>query len=82
MIGVRVSQSVSAHLGRSGLWFREAGVSIIVVGILLEAVEGREASRLLTIGSRRGLPKGRTMTDGRALPTKGNIVYSCNGGTL
>jgi len=31
--GVRVSQSVSAHRGRRGLWFREGGGRVIVIGM-------------------------------------------------
>jgi len=52
---------------------------VIVIGMWSEPVEGREASQLLTRGRRWGFPKARSMTEGRALPTRGNLVYSPGG---
>jgi len=75
MIGSRVSQSVSAHRGRRGFWFREGAARVIVIGMWSEPVEGREASQLLTSERRGGFAKARSITDGQALPTKGNHVY-------
>jgi len=79
MIGSRVSQSVSAHLGRGGFWFREGVARVIVIGMWSDPVEGKEASQLLTRGRRGGFAKARSMTEGRALPTRGNFVYSPGG---
>ena len=79
MIGSRASQSVSAHLGRGDFWFREGVVRVIVIGMWSDPVEGREASQLLTMGRRRGFAKARSITERRALPTRGNLVYSPGG---
>jgi len=79
MIGSKVSQSVSAHRGRGGFWFREGAVRVIVIGMWSEPVEGREASQLLTRVRRGGFAKARSKTEGRALPTRGNLVYSPGG---
>jgi len=78
-IGSSVSQSVSAHLGRGGFWLREGAARVIVIGMWSEPVKGREASQLLTRGRRGGLAKARSITEGRAFPTKGNLVYSPGG---
>ena len=79
MRGDRVSQSVSDHLGRPGIGIREGGARLIVIGTLSQPVEGRETSQDLNNGRRRGFAKARSMTEGRALPTKGNVVYSRGG---
>jgi len=52
---------------------------MIVIGMWLEPVEGRELSQLFTTGRRRGLVKARSVIEGRALPTRGNLVYSPGG---
>ena len=52
---------------------------MIVIGIWSDPVEGSEASQLLTSGRRGGFAKARSMTEGRALPTMGNLVYSPGG---
>jgi len=44
------------------------------MGTWSEPVEGRETSQLLTRGRRGGFAKARSMTDERALPTKGILV--------
>jgi len=44
MAGLRASQSVLAHLGRRGFWFREEGARVIVIGRWSEPVQGRVAS--------------------------------------
>jgi len=77
--GDSVSQSVSDHLGCLGLWIRVGGARLIVIGTWSEPVEGREASHDLNNGRRRGFAKARSITEGRALPTKGNLVYSPGG---
>jgi len=79
IIGSRVSQSVSAHRGRGGFWFRQGAARVIVIGMWSEPVEGMEASQLLTRARRVGFAKARSITKGRALPTKGNLVYSPGG---
>ena len=79
MIGSRVSQSVSAHRGRAGFWFREGEVRVIVIGMWSEPVEGRDASQLLISGRRGGFAKARSITEERALPTRGNLVDSPGG---
>jgi len=79
MIGSRVSQSVSAHCWRAGFWFREGMVRVIVIGMWSDPVEGREASQLFTRGRSGGFAKARSVTEGRALPTRGNLVYSPGG---
>jgi len=75
MIGSRVSQSVSAHRRRGAFWFREGVASVIVIGMWSDQVEGREASRLFTRGRSGAFAKARSMTEGGALPTSGNLVY-------
>jgi len=70
---------VSAHRGRLGIRIREGGARFIIIGTWSEPVEGREPSHPLNIGRRRGFVKARSLTEGRALPTKGNLVY-CPGG--
>jgi len=79
MIGSRVSQSVSAHCWDGGFWFREGVARVIVIGMWSDPVEGREASQLLTRGRRGGFAKARSMTEGRVLPTRGNLGYSPGG---
>jgi len=75
-IGSRVARSESAQRGRGGFWLREGAARVIVIGMWSEPVEGREASQLLIRRRREGFAKARSMTEGRALPTKGNLVYS------
>jgi len=70
---------VSAQRGRQGSWVREGRARSIVIGMWSEPVEGREASQLLTAGRRRRLANARSITGGRALPTRGNLVYSLEG---
>jgi len=79
MIGSRVSQSVSAQRWGRGFWFKEGVARVIVIGMWSEPVEGREAAQLLIRGRRGGFAKERSMAEGRALPTKGNLVYSPGG---
>ena len=79
MRGDSVSQSVSDHLGRLGVGIREGGARLIVIGTWSEPVEGRETSHDLNSGRRWGFAKARSITEGRALPTKGNLVYSPGG---
>jgi len=79
MIGSKVSQSVYAQHWRGGFWFREGVARVMVMGMWSEPVEGREASQLLTRGRRGGFAKARSMTEGRAFPTRGNLVYSPGG---
>ena len=52
---------------------------MIVIGMWSERVEGREASQLFTRGRMVGFAKARSITEGRALPTRGNLVYSPGG---
>jgi len=79
MIGSKASQSVSAQRSRGGFWLREGVARVIVIGMWSDPVDGREASQLLTRGRRRGFAKARSMTEGRAFPTRGNLVYSPGG---
>ena len=79
MRGDRVSQSGSEHQGCLGLGIRVGGARLIVIGTWSEPVEGRETSQDLNNGRRRGFAKARSITEGRALPTKGNLVYSPGG---
>jgi len=79
MRGESYSQSVSDHLGRIGTRIRVAGARFIVIGTWSEPVEGRETSGILNIGRRSGFAKARSIPEGRAFPTKGNLVYSPGG---
>ena len=80
MRGDSVSQSVSDDLGCLGLGIVEGAARLIVIGTWSEPVEGREISQDLNIGRRRRVfAKARSMTELRALPTKGNLVYSAGG---
>jgi len=79
IIGSRVSQSVSPHRGRGGFWVREGAARVIVIGMWSEPVEGMEASQLVTRGRRGGFAKARSITEGRAWPTRGNLVYAPGG---
>ena len=76
MRGDSVSQSVLDQLGRLGVGINVGGARLIVIGTWLEPVEGREISQDLNIGRWRGFAKARSITEGWALPTKGNLVYS------
>ena len=76
MSGSRVSQSVSAHHRRGGLWYTEGVASVIVIGMWSDPVEGRKASPPFTRQRSRGFEKARSMTEGRSLTTRGNLVYS------
>jgi len=79
MIGVMVSLSVSSHFGRGVFWLKLGAVRVIVIGMWSEPVEGSEASQLFTNGRRGGFAKARSMTEGRAFPARGNLVYSQRG---
>jgi len=79
IMGDSVSQFLSDHLGHLGRGIRVSGARSIVFGTWSEPVEGRETSHDLNNGRRRGFAKARSMTEGRALPTKGNLVYSQGG---
>jgi len=79
MICSRVSQSVSAHHGSGGFRFLEGVARVIVIGTWSDPVEGRDASQLFTRGRRRGFAKARSITEGRAVSTRGNLVYSPGG---
>jgi len=74
--GDSVSQSVWSHVRRGGgrVWDGES--SSMVMGTWAEPVEGRDVSHPLTKGKSRGLAKARSMTEGRALPDKGYLVYT------
>jgi len=71
--GVRVSQSVSAHLGCGGFRLSEGGAMVIVMGMSSEPGEGRVASQIFSNGRRRGLAKARSMTKGRACQPRGTL---------
>jgi len=58
---------------------KTGGARLIVLGTWLEPVEGRETSHDLNNGGRRGFAKARSINEGQALPTKGNLVYSPGG---
>ena len=75
MRGESDSQSLWEHLGRQGTGIRVGGARFIVIGTGSEPVDGRETSQLLNIGRRRGFAKARSITEGQAFPTKGNLVY-------
>ena len=79
MIGSKSCQSLSAQRSRRGFWFMEGVARVIVIGMWSEPVEGREASQLLIRGRREGFAKARSMTEGRAFPTRGNLVDSPGG---
>jgi len=76
MIGARVSQFVSSHLGSGGFWVRLGEARIIAIGMWSEPVAGREDSQLLTMSSRRGFVNAKSMTEGWALPARVNLVDS------
>jgi len=48
----------------------------MVIGMWYEPVEGREDSQPLTKSRSRGLAKTRSITEGRAFPDRGNLVYT------
>ena len=79
MRGDSVSQSGSEHLGCLGLGISVGGARLIVIGTWSEPGEGRGPSQDFNNGRRRGFAKARSITEGRALPTKGNLVYSPGG---
>jgi len=79
IIGKSRSQSVSDHRCPFGLGIRLGERRSIVIAVWSEPVEGRETSQFFTNSRRREFPKNRSMTEGRAFPTKGNQVYSPGG---
>jgi len=76
MIGESSSQSVWSHRRRGGAESEDGDASSMVMGMWSEPVEGREDSRPLTKGRSRGLAKARSITEGRAFPDRGNLVYT------
>jgi len=70
---------VSAHRRRGGFWFSEGVARVIVIGMWSDPVEGRNASQLFTRGWRGAFANARSMTERRALPTRGNLGYSPGG---
>ena len=71
-----VSQFVSLQRGRGWLRISERGARSIVLGTWSEPLEGSELSQLRTRGRRWGWANAKCITQGRALPAKGNLVYS------
>jgi len=49
--------------------------SSIVMGTWSEPIEGREVSHPLMKGKSMGLANAKSITEGRALPERGNLVY-------
>ena len=72
--GVRVSQSVWSH--PNWWWARteDGEGTSIVIGTWSEPVEGRGVSHPLTNGRCRGLGQARSITEGHAIPERGNMV--------
>ena len=79
MTGVRVSQTVSDHRGCLGRGTRVGGARTIVISTWSEPVERREPFQPPTMGRTWGFAKDRSITEGRALPGRGNLVYSPGG---
>jgi len=75
MMGESSFQSVWSHLRGEGAGSEDGEASSIVMGTWSEPVEGREVSHPFTKGRSRGLAKVRSITEGRALPERGNLVY-------
>jgi len=75
MIGESSSQSAWSHLRRGGAGSEDGDASKIVIGTWSEPIKGREVSQLLTNGRSRGFAKARSMTEGRAFPERGNLLY-------
>jgi len=74
IIGESSSQSVRSHLRRGGAGSDDADASIILIATWSEPVEAREVSHPLMKGRSWGLAKGRSITDRRAFPERGNLV--------
>jgi len=74
-VGESSSQSVWSHLRRRGAGSEDGAASKMVIGTWSERVEGRDVSQLLTKGRGRGLAKARSITEGRAFPEGGNLVF-------
>ena len=75
-IGESSSQSVLSHLRRGEAGSQDGDASIMVMGTWSEPVEGREVSQLWTKGRSMELAKARLITEGRAFPERGNLVYT------
>jgi len=73
--GESVAQSVCSHVRRQAR-AGDGEASHIVIGTWSEPVEGRDVSYPLTKGKSRGLANARWITDGRAFPERGNLVYT------
>ena len=76
MIGESSPQSVWSHLRDGGAGSEDGEASNMVIGMWYEPVEGREDSQPLTKSRSRGLAKTRSITEGRACPDRGNLVYT------
>jgi len=76
MNGESYSQSEWSHLKRGGAGSEDGDASNMVIGTSSEADEGREVSQPLTKGTSTAFAKARSITEGRAFPERGNLVYT------
>ena len=76
MIGESSSQSVGSHLKGGGAWSWDGDACNMVMRTWSEPIEARERSKPLTQGRSRVLAKARSITEGRAFPERGNLVYT------
>ena len=76
MRGNRFSESVNSYLRWGGASYRDGDASSMVMGTWSEPVERRKVSHPFTKGRTRGEPNARSITEGRAFPLRGNLVYT------
>jgi len=76
MIGESSSQSVWSHLSVGGAGSEDGDPRSMVMGMWSELVQGREVSGPLMKCRSRGLAKARSIMERRAVPERGNLVYT------
>jgi len=75
-MGEGASQSVRSYLMWWGTRSEEGEASSMVMGKWCKPVKGREDSHPLTKGRRRGFANAKSITEERAFPERGNLVYT------
>jgi len=76
MRGESSSQFMWSHLRRGGAGSRYEDASNMVMRTWSKPIERREVSQPATKGRSRVLAKAQSITDVRAFPERGNLVYT------
>jgi len=74
-MGESASQAVRYYMRRRGVTSGDGEASSMVLGMWSEQFEGRDVSHPLTQHRSRGFAKAKLITERRAFPERGNMVY-------